>query len=348
MYRVVPFALLTLSCATLANDGMGDRDLPSVGVGPFRKLLPEEQRGTPPGVLDDAKLQFRDPAVLTLSDDPHTTEMLLYATGNDEAGKDVIYRSHANDARTFYGTSSHAGARPTKVFSASHAWEGAGVRAPSMLRNGGEIWMYYVGDGGIGLARSADGIAFTSSDAPVLAIAGAHGPSVIRADDGFHLFYEIGRQIFESTSASGTMFGAGTFVLGASPPLTRALEPGEKPPFDAVGVGDPCASLRTTSAGRTQLRLLYTGVAADGTTAIGFAARYGNQGALARNASPVFSSANGDVAPAIFEWIDPSAKTEAITMLYAAEGKAGYSAIGAAVAPVSAVLGMPQDFPSQD
>ena len=344
-------ALFAISCATLANEGMGDRDLPSVGVGPFRKLDPGEQRGTPPAVLDDAKLQFRDPAVVP-TDDPHSTELRLYVTGSDAAGKDVIYRSHANDARTFYGTSSQAGARPLHVLAATKAWEGMGVRAPSLLRvtsaeNGAELWMVYAADGGIGLARSHDdGLTFTSSDQAVLPIVGAHAPSLVRTPDGaFHLFYEHGQRIHESIAMTPS-FTTGAIVLDASPPLTRALDPGEKPPFDAMGVKDPCVSLRTTAVGRLQFRVLYTGIAADGSSAIGFASRYGLEGVLSRNASPVFSSANNDSAPAIFEYIDPAAHTQAITILYAAEGKAGYPAIGAAVAPVNAVLGMPQDFPT--
>lgn len=349
MRCVTVFAVFALSCATLATEGEGDRDLPSTGVGPFRKLVPEEQRGTPPVVLDDEKLQFRDPAVLRLSDDPHSTAIRLYVTGIAADGSDVIYRSHATDARSFYGTSSHAGARPVQVLAASHAWEGGNVRAPSMLRvvipAGDEVWMYYAGDSGIGLARSKDGFAFTSQDTPVLMRPGAHQPSVVRLADGsLRMFYERGGQIWEAESVNGTQFTDRGIVLGPSP-APATLDPGEKPPFDALAVGAPCVSIRTTVAARVQFRVLYTGLGADG-LAIGFAARYGMDGPLVRNHAPVYSSPSGDASPALFEWTDPSARTQAISMLYDTQTtRVGYPAIAAAVAPVGAKLGEPAEFP---
>jgi hypothetical protein len=84
-------------------------------------------------------------------------------------------------------------------------------------------------------------------------------------------------------------------------------------------------------------------------SAVGFAARYGTEGPLSRNRVPVFSTANNDRSPALFEWTDPAARTQAISILYDTQtktvGATSYPAIAAAVAPVSAKLTMPAEFP---
>src|SRR5690606_30506605 len=46
------------------------------------------------------------------------------------------------------------------VLAPAEAWEGGTVGAPSALRVEGEIWLYYAGAAGIGLAKSADGVTF--------------------------------------------------------------------------------------------------------------------------------------------------------------------------------------------
>lgn len=350
MRRVALFALAValVCCATIASEGQGDRDLPSSGVGPFRKLQSTEVPGTPPYVLDDPGARLREPAVLRASDDPTTTEVFLYATGT-AGGADVIYRSHAIDARSFFGTSAHSGMRPLQVLAATKAWEGGGVSGPSPLRMGAEIWLYYAAKGGIGLARSNDGLSFSTSDAPVLPLEGARAPSVVVLPDrSLRMLFEKDGVIREAKSADGIAWTEMGVVLGPSSPQGDA---GVRP-FDTVAVGDPCIALRTTPAGRLHFRVLYTGFTRDDTgnlaPAIGFAARYGTEGPLVRNPSPVFTSAAGDSAPALFEWIDPTAKTRALSLLYDTEPQkgGGYPAVAAAVAPVDAMLPEPAGFPS--
>lgn len=345
--RVIGFAALTSACATLATESQGDRDLPTSGAGPFRKLTPNEQREAPPFVLDDEKLRLRDPDALRASDDPRATEVILYATGAADDGADAVYRSRALDARTFYGTSAQPGARPRVVLRATKAWEGGGVRAPSAVRVPGGVWLYYEAAGGVGRARSADGLAFAAEDAPALPVAGARSPSVVGLSDGsFRMLYELGGRLWEAESEDGAAFAPRGVVLEPSPaPPPGSLEPGEKPPFDTLAVGDPCVSLRTTAAGRLQFRVLYTGTGADG-RAIGFAARYGTEGPLARNRAPVFSTSAGDSSPALFEWTDGAQPQSLLSMLYDTEPtKQGYPAIAAALAPVGVTLQGPGDFP---
>ena len=93
--------LVLAACATTGEAGKGDENLPTAGVGPFRKLDGDEVPGVAPFVLDDRKALFREPAAL---DDNGAT--ILYAVAKVEReGGDAIVRSRATDGRSFYGTS---------------------------------------------------------------------------------------------------------------------------------------------------------------------------------------------------------------------------------------------------
>lgn len=345
------FGALALACGTLGGEGGGDRDLPSAGVGPFRKLGPTEQHGVPPYVLDDKALRMREPAIVALGD-ATSTEVALFVTGVSN-GHDAILRSRATDARTFFGTSAQAGQRPRVVLEPTRPWEGGSVGGPSVVRDGADWWLFYAAAGGIGRARSSDGLTFASDADPVLALPGARAPSVTRTDAGWSMLYAKDGAIWEATSADGARFATvpGGPVLAAAPPPDHALVQGEKPPFDGLAVDDPCAAARVTVAGRVQFRVLYTGWSVDPDTkqpvsAIGFAARWGTTGPLTRNASPVLAIGKGERAPALFEWTDASQKTQALSMLYVQMDHMDYPSIGGAVAPVDAKLADPSDFPA--
>jgi hypothetical protein len=198
--------------------------------------------------------------------------------------------------------------------------------------------VYYAGAGGIGLAVSGDGLAFTKSAAPVLApdarvgweTTPPHAPSVARMPDGsWRMFYGAGRSIGEATSADGESWTR----VGDGP----VLAPGDG--FDAGQVDDPVVLPRVTPAGRLQVRVLYTGYdAPPGATsrnaAVGFAARYGDTGPLSRQAAPVYGGSKHEAAPAVFESaigsilyvqedetsLDPSSPYVAIAAAFAPEG----------------------------
>jgi hypothetical protein len=81
MKRIVLFAL-ALHCATLAETAAGDKNLPSAGGGPFRKLQAAElEHGSVPYVLDDSTAVYRQPAVLPISG----MELALYLVTHDKA-----------------------------------------------------------------------------------------------------------------------------------------------------------------------------------------------------------------------------------------------------------------------
>ena len=91
------------ACATTGVSGEGDRNLPTVGVGPFRKLVADEVREIAPFVYDDRLALYREPAVVA---DGAAT--LLYVVAKRD-GRDVIVRTRAEDGRAFYGSTSDFG-----------------------------------------------------------------------------------------------------------------------------------------------------------------------------------------------------------------------------------------------
>jgi hypothetical protein len=343
---------LASGCGTLGDERGGDEDLPTAGAGPFRPLDAEEVKGLAPFVLEDPEALYRDPAVLR---DGEAT--LLYAVARVE-GREVIVRTRALDERTFFGTSFHFGHEPAVVLVPDAPWEGT-LSGPALLRVGGEVLLYYAGAEGIGVARSSDGLAFRKEPGPAFRRDPSAGswettppraPTVFALPDGrtLRMLYAAGAAIGEAESVDGVHWRrlGSTPVLGPSaPPAPSSLLPNEKPPFDTVAVGDPCVVTRTTPAGRFHVRVLYTGTGADGATAIGFAARYGESGPLDRQTVPAYSVGLHEAAPAL---LDLGARS----LLYLEQerrdgNRPSYPAIAAAVAPGSAKLSPPRDFPEQ-
>lgn len=342
---------LVAACATTGDPGEGDRGLPSAGVGPFRKLGDEEVSGTAPFVLDDPGALYREPAVLRDGD-----ATLLYAVatvgGPDEA-RDVIVRTRATDERSFFGA--RVGAKPPVVLEPDAPWEGA-LSGPSAVRFRGEVLLYYAGADGVGVARSPDGVAFAKVPGPILARSAEAGPwevtpprapSVFALPDGrLRMLYVAGAAIGEAESDDGIAWRrlGDRPVLGPAPPPGSPL-PGDKPPFDAAAVGDPCAVTRITPAGRLHVRVLYTGTGAAGATAIGLAARYGADGALERQAAPVYAVGQGERAPALLD-------LGATSFLYVEQlrrvgSRPPYAAIAAAIAPATVTLAPPGGAPAE-
>src|ERR1700722_12036441 len=161
------------ACATLGSPPGGDLGLPSADMGPFRSVTTAEEP-IAPFVLQSTESQLGEPSVLAVDpSDPSSLSVYLYAVStpilDSGLGPSVIIRSHAEDARGFYGTALDTGHVPPIVLSASLPWEGSSVAGPSVLRVGPAYYLYYAAAGGIGLARSADGLKFEKMPSPVLA-----------------------------------------------------------------------------------------------------------------------------------------------------------------------------------
>jgi hypothetical protein len=252
-------------------------------------------------------------------------------------------------------TAAHPAHAPAVVLVADSAWEGADLAGPSAVRVGEQVWLYYAAAGGVGLARSDDGLAFTKEQRPVLAsdasvaweTTAPHAPSVARMPDGsWRMFYGAGDAIGEARSDDGV----GWTRVDATPQTPApdpALAPGSS--FDRGQVDHPVVLPRVTAAGRLQLRVLYTGYdappgASSRTSSIGFAARYGEEGPFARQPVPVYAPGAHEAAPALFEYAAGSLLF--VQQDEAAQDRANpYPAIAAAVAPTSVTLSPPAGFP---
>ncbi|MDB4945473.1 MAG: hypothetical protein JWP97_5007 [Labilithrix sp.] len=357
LLALLALAAASPSCATTGASGEGDRNLPSQGVGPFRKLAPDEVVGVAPFVYDDRAALYREPAALADGD-----ATLLYAVAT-RGGADVIVRTRADDGRAFYGSNTDFGRTSPTVLTADQPWEGASVSGPFVLRTAAGITLFYAAAGGIGLATSTDGLTFVKASGPVLArdprsaweTTELGGPSAYVLPDGrTRLLYGSGAAIGEAESNDGvhvTRVDADPStpavdpVLGPAPPAPPgSLLPNEKPPFDTARVSDPCASLVTSPGDRLVLRVLYTGATASGETAIGLAARFGSEGPLVRQPTPVYSVGAHETAPAFLESGDSS-------YLYVQQERAVgglvYPAIAGAYAPGTRHLPAPLPFPDR-
>ena len=361
---------LSAACATLGTQTIEGQNLPTSDVGPFRKLGTKEVPGIAPYVLDGLSIApYEEPAVLALDEtNPASMQLAMYVDATmttNGTSHGAIVRTRADDGVSFYGTSLDVGTVPELVLDESEPWEGGSVHSPTVLRNGTSVYMYYAAAGGIGVAVSPDGVTFQKTPTPVLAPdPAAHWettvpgePSVAIFPDGsWHMLYAAGVAIGEATSSDGMTWtrsdgDASTPeldpVFWPSPPASAAAIDAGEAPFDTGQVADPCLLPRLDPAGKTQVRVLYTGYAAPPgpgarSSSIGFAARYGDSGPLTRNGSPVYAVGKHEGGPALFEWSEGS-------LLYVHQDSAvtpPYSAIAAAVAPVSLVLPLPSGYPS--
>jgi len=282
-------ALALTACATIPEPGGGGENLPSAVAGPFRAIVQVEigNLRVAPNALEDDDEFVRDPAVIDRDGDPSTLEVVGYfgvavAQGGIKPAKTdptrAIRRYGALDGRSF-DRSAEVVLEPTE------AWEGGVLGQPSALLAGGETWLYYAAAGGIGLAKSADGHAFTRAAGPILgaAMGGWEGtavpasPGVVRLADGsFRMFYEVAitadtTAIGEASSPDGVTWTR----VGSGPALApAATRDGVDQPYDDAAVGSPFPVLATSANGRAILRVYYGARDHLGAAVIGLAARY--------------------------------------------------------------------------
>ncbi|WP_437616726.1 hypothetical protein WMF20_22540 [Sorangium sp. So ce834] len=338
--------------------------MPNALAGPFREIDQEELGNSraAPHVMNDDERFARDASVIDLDGDPSTPAAAGFfaatlrpedAPPDPRAPPNAIVRYEAADGRSF-------GRSPVTVLAPELPWEGGTVAAPSALLVGGEIWLYYAAEGGIGLARSEGGVAFAREPAPVLAPT-AHGdggwergaipgsPGVVRLPDGsLRMFYVVAGEggasfVGEARSDDGLAWervGDGPALAPAPLPAAGASA-GEDEPFDSAAVFDPAPVLAVSATGRPSLRVYYAGRDSAGRSAIGLAARFGHDGPLQRAAAPVFgaSSALAPRAP----WVAAHPGFSLLFVTQAAGTREGedHPAVAAGVAPADASLPPP-------
>ena len=297
-------AIAVCGCATLA-DPTGDENAvrPNAQAGPFRGLQASElpaKGPSAPYVLNDGTAHYRQSCAVDLDGTGKLGRVALYVVADRKEGTG-IYRFVSPDGRSFGRTPDPA----TPVLVASEAWEGSFVGEPDVHAVDGKLWMLYEAAGGIGLARSDDGVTFTRAPGPVLgpdaSVAWEAGkvpgaPNLLRVSaSDFRLFYAVNDRIGEARSSDGL-----SFARSPDGPLLGPLGgSGEDAPFDSDSVGDPYAVLATSAEGRRITRVYYAGGGTDGRRGIGLAARFGVNGPLTRAIAPVFPITRDARAPAV-------------------------------------------------
>lgn len=367
--KYIYFMLIFTGCATLGSEAAEDDDaLPTTGVGPFRKLASTEVGGVAPYVMDNQQGMYREPTALALDGMDQggiapSKRVALYFVAHPKAGGgDVIVRTRADDGVSFYGAGPDFGHSPSQVLAPDQTWEGASLAGPSVLAVGSQIYLYYAGTGGIGVAESTDGFAFTKQPGPIFSTDASvswetstpHAPSVAILPSGeFRMFYAAGACLGEASSIDGVHFtrldsdpstpSVDPVLCPAADVSADALDAGAIAPIDNEGLDDPLVLPRVTAAGRLQIRVLYTGYstpigAPSRTSAIGFAARYGDSGPLVRAPAGVYSVNLHEHAPAYFAWGTGA-------LLYVTEDESGlngvYPALAGAFAPAQDSLPAP-------
>lgn len=256
--RAVVLALVT-GCGTLASPGAGDTDLPSGRSGPYRLLDSEE---LPEGLclLREDSVVLSDPASLPLG--PHRTA--LYFTRREGARRTIL-RAVVVDGRRLE-------APPEEVLAPTLAWHGDGVGAPDVAATRDGFAMVFDTAAGLGLATSADGRTWRSSEEPRLTadanvgeLTPLRAPTlVVRRDDSLIIAYESAGAIW---SATATALAAPLSRVDAderTPRRESLLAPGDDArDAGAVGyasgaVGDPSLRAEDSLAGRTLYRLFFS------------------------------------------------------------------------------------------
>ena len=315
-FQIVAVGALSVavsSCGVRAPDSGGDKNLPNAGAGPFRVLhtgeMPPKDRIIPYALR---RKGTSDPCAVDADGDPATPNVRLYVAAspkdNPTAAPDSILLFSAADGRSFDPKTQDA-----IVLTPTESWEGGIVGAPSVLRAGSEFRLYYAAAGGIGAARSSDGVTFSKIPGPVLAPDVASSweigempgePSVVQLDDGsFRMFYVAGQSIGEARSSDGWAWeripGGPVLAPVAPPDFPTPDADTVYEPIDDQRVAGPHAMLATTSLGRRVLRLYYAGQNRIGLWSLGLAARYGFDGPLERAYSGVLGNAYAPKGPSV-------------------------------------------------
>ncbi len=339
---------LGLGCGTLAT-AAGDDDAvrPNAIAGPFRPIADAElpDSNAAPNVLagggddndhtEDNDRRFREASAVSLDASKLPGATALYVVAGP-AGQGAIYRFEASNARTFDKDSGEL------VLEVERPWEGDGLSEPSVHLVGDEVWLYYGAEGGIGFARSSDGVTFTRETEPVLVAGGAdweegavpQAPALLplpaEEGGGYRLFYEANGRIGEAMSLDGV-----SWARAGDGPI---LEPTEDThdAYDAAGVGAPHASRWQSPEGRWVTRIYYSGVDATGRSSIGLAARYGNEGVLSKAIATVFSGTRSPGSPTVIA--SPSLALMYVTQKAGSSNALQYPAIALTLAPSTAKL----------
>jgi len=310
--RSLPVLILLAACGTIGSEELEDLPQPHGGVGPFRPLETSET-----GVA--AGPTGRAIALRQAFDSGMVTESgwLFYAAADPMDGvmqpDDVpatevpwelmeprrIYRSEPGDELAGFPPGS-------EILAATEAWEGEEITDPCAVATpgGDAVRLYYVGDGGVGVAEapSVDG-SFARVAGPILEPEGAETirrPSVVFHEGRWLMYFDRGDgRIGVAESTDGLSFTRIVDALDIAEP-EGAAEALELEPETAVGM--PGAVSVTTPGDRRVVRLYFESIRADGSRWISLAASLDGVSAFDRLERPVVEEENrGAPAPYVVD-----------------------------------------------
>jgi hypothetical protein len=265
--RLVFLAPFLAGCGLGWIDNIEDRTegLPTAGAGPYARLeIDDLSPALEPVVVADRTADLYDPSMLA-RDDGGFRVWFSRAVDNDPAVAEIYYAESP-------GPHDVPDVEPTRALAATEAWEEGRVSSPSVLVDdaGGYVMYYQAGAAtpAIGVARSADGIAWTKEAAPVLV--DATSPSAVIVNGQPWLF--VTRPTYGGIWLAVDR-GAG-FVYDERPVVVP--RPAAEKAFDRVRVFDPFALAEVKEGGMTLVKLWFAGTTDEPADrpAIGFTASF--------------------------------------------------------------------------
>ena len=271
-------SLLLMACGTLAEGDGGGENLPSRGILPFDKLeAPEDDDSSIlPFVVAHNELDLDEPTAIVTADG-----IDLYLQVEEET-RTLIQRASSRDGISFEALET--------VLEPELDWEESWIGAPSVVRFGEDLLLFYLGgveERAVGLARSADGNTWArESEAifePEMIIA---SPCVVSLNGKLVMFHSVLTEnededlvptaIAYATSTDGTSWTEAGQALSVGTGCVND-DGAEVRCWDNTYVTSPGVRVSHTSTGRTVVDMWYTGGVADNSN-IGFAGSFDDLG----------------------------------------------------------------------
>ncbi len=317
--KLVPL-LLVCACSTLGSESELRPLPPSSGAGPFRKLDADEVPGVAPYVLNSPEAKYRSPSAAFDAQG----RVALYAIASIE-GQDAVVRTLASDGRSFFGTSIDIGRKPNVVLAPS----ARRILSAEVVKSAGGWSLYTLMEDALEVRTSPDGKTFDGplaklSWSPIAWTLGIDSMGIAEANGETRVYLASNCRIGE-TRRSGEQL-VWIDPNSATPEIEPVLA-AKSGDFDCVL--DPQVTVTQTVDGQALTKMFYIGKTGND-HAVGFAGRFGNEGAFVSNPLPVFRSKALEREPFVLPF-------ELATLLYLDvernDNKEIYRSIAAGVAP---------------
>lgn len=293
-----------MACGTLADGDGGGENLPSRGIIPFDKLEPpdDDDSSLLPFVVADAELELDEPTAIATDDG-----IDLYLQVEEES-RTLIQRASSLDGVDFDALET--------ILEPELGWEESWIGAPSVVRFGDELLLFYLGgveERVVGLARSSNGNSWTREPEPVFepetVIA---SPCVISLGGELVMFHAVltenededlvATTIAYATSSDGMSWTENGQALSVGTDCVND-DGVEVRCWDNTYVTSPGVRVSRTSTGRTVIDMWYTGGVAENSN-IGFAGSFDDLGFERYALNPILDDRGPEAAAFVVPFRD--------------------------------------------